>query len=544
MHIHRQTPIIAVDVQATLHSTHLSLVLTRFLACRYRHDKAIAFRNFRGKRQNTGTVAPREDSFEDIDLLISATRLERPRYIWRDSDLQTSKRNQAGRASQHVPAFTALMWLFRIISSAIFLLSIILSIPIAFDVGGRECGLAFSLSLFYFYFFYSTLKLATPANSRVRWALVQCIGISQWILLPGLLIWSMNRFAVDANASGDWVARTFDGKRAQDGSVKEWVFGSGGLLEMLTVGTWDKVLRYSTPLFQLAEGFCSLLVIQAAGQITRWLVNRQRSDTWMIGLLVLSASILSSSVYFLWRITNFPEIGNVDALLIGATITCAIFLCAWGIGSGRGNPVESSLLFAYVVLCIYQIFTDYMPTSEPPPPPEQPEFPPFPPIIMASYTTLVYLLSTLPSAVHSGFTFLYAAFQTITPSVLISLAYRIFVFYSATRIIPAVRDSGARALSEEPSLEDSDGAGKILGLLSWFSPSILIAVYTSLLMQHFSTTSAEGNVAEWWMMQGGDSGGNIWRWVNVIATMALYAFELYLGKEDVDDTLTSHWKTD
>lgn len=206
--------------------------------------------------------------------------------------------------------------------------------------------------------------------------------------------------------------------------------------------------------------------------------------------------------------------------------------------------MESSLLFAYVVLCIYQIFTDYLPTSEPPPPPEQPEFPPFPPIIMASYTTLVYLLSTLPSAVHSGFTFLYAAFQTITPSVLISLAYRIFVFYSATRIIPAVRDSGARALSEEPSLEDSDGAGKILGLLSWFSPSILIAVYTSLLMQHFSTTSAEGNVAEWWMMQGGDSGGNIWRWVNVIATMALYAFELYLGKEDVDDTLTSHWKTD
>jgi ICE2 len=41
-------------------------------------------------------------------------------------------------------------------------------------------------------------------------------------------------------------------------------------------------LRYSTPFFQLAEGFCSLLVIQAAGQITRWLVNRRRSDTWVV----------------------------------------------------------------------------------------------------------------------------------------------------------------------------------------------------------------------------------------------------------------------
>lgn len=269
------------------------------------------------------------------------------------------------------------------------------------------------------------------------------------------------------------------------------------------------------------------------------------ADILQIGLLVLSASIISSSVYFLWRITNFPEIGNVDATLIGVTITCAVFLCAWGIGSGRGNPVESSLLFAYVVLCIYQIFTDYMPSaSEPPAPPAQPEFPPLPPIIMASYSTLVYMLSTLPSAVHSGFTFLYAAFQTITPSVIISLAYRIFVFYAATRIIPAVRESGARALSQEPSLDDSDGAGKILGLLSWFSPSILVAVYTSLLMQHFSTTSAEGNGTEWWTMQGGDAGGNVWRWINVAATMALYALELYLGKEDVDGSLTGHWKTD
>ncbi|KIN06548.1 hypothetical protein OIDMADRAFT_155808 [Oidiodendron maius Zn] len=437
------------------------------------------------------------------------------------------------------------MWFFRVLSSAIFLLSIILSIPIAFDVGGRQCGLAYSVSLFGLYIFYSSVKLTTPEDSRIRWGIMQVMGMSQWVLLPGLLIWSMNRFAVDANSSGDWVARTFDKKRAGDSSVTEWIFGSGGLLELLTIGTWDKVLRYSTPFFQLAEGFCSLLVIQAAGQITRWLVNRGRSDTWVIGLLVLSASIISSSVYFLWRITNFPQISNVDASLIGATITCAIFLCAWGIGSGRGNPVESSLLFAYVVLCIYQIFTDYLPTSatELPLPPAQPEFPPFPPIIMASYSTIMYVLSSLPTAVHSALTFFYAAFQTITPSIIISLAYRIFVFYAATRIIPAVRESGARALSQEPSLEDSDGAGKILGFLSWFSPSILIAVYTSLLMQHFSTTSGEGNGAEWWAMQGGDSGGNIWRWINVAATMALYALELYLGKED-DGSLTGHWKTD
>lgn len=438
------------------------------------------------------------------------------------------------------------MWLFRVLSSVTFLFSIILSIPIAFDVGGRECGLAYSLSLFYFYVGVSILKLATPERSRLRWFLGLVVSWSQWIILPSLLIWSMNRYAVDAQSSGDWVTKTFDWKRAPDQQVSAWILGHGGLVEMFTIRTWDVLLRYSTPLFQLAEGFCSLLVIQAAGQITRWLVNRGRSDAWMIGLLVLSASIISSSVYFLWRITTFPEIDNVDAILIGVAVTCAVFLCAWGIGSGRGNPVESSLLFAYVVLCIYQIFTDYLSTApdETASAPAQPDFPPFPPIIMASYSTLMYVLSTLPSAVHSSFTFVWAAFQTITTSVIISLAYRILVFYAATRIIPAVQDSGARALSQEPRLDDEDGAGKFLGLLSWFSPSIIIAVYTSLLMQHFSTTSSEDLAAQWWMIRGGSGGSNAWRWLNLSATMSLYALELYLGKEDMESSLTGHWKTE
>jgi hypothetical protein len=236
----------------------------------------------------------------------------------------------------------------------------------------------------------------------------------------------------------------------------------------------------------------------------------------------------------------------VDATLIGITITCAVFLCAWGIGSGKGNPVESSLLFAYIVLCIYQIFTDYRPSNplEPMPLPSEADFPPLPPIIMASYTTLLHALSTLPSMIHAAYNFVMAALSTITPSVIISLAYRLFVLYASTRIIPAVRESGARALSQEPSLEDTDGAGQLLGLLSWFSPSILIAVYTSLLMQHFATTNGDGVQGEWWTSQGGDVGGNFWRWINVAGTMALYALELYLGKEDMDGGVTGHWKSD
>ena len=175
------------------------------------------------------------------------------------------------------------MWILRIFSSVIFLTSIILSIPLAFDVGGRACGLAFSLLLSSFYFYYSLLRLATPLQSRYRHALVVAIGWTQWLTLPALLIWSLNRFSVDDGDSSDWVERTFSGRRAAESSVREWILGPDGLIESVTVGSWDRLLRWSTPVFQLCEGFCSLLVIQSAGQVTRWLVNRSgRSDSWMV----------------------------------------------------------------------------------------------------------------------------------------------------------------------------------------------------------------------------------------------------------------------
>ncbi|KJZ73879.1 hypothetical protein HIM_06772 [Hirsutella minnesotensis 3608] len=431
-------------------------------------------------------------------------------------------------------------WLFSIILGSVFLFSIVLSIPVAFDVGGRDSGLAYSLALFNYYLFYSAVRIAVSGKSRLGWTVSTLLRLSQWIVIPTLMIWALGQFAVDAGST-NWVERTLGGVfRSKSTTWTEWVFGKDGVLETVMLGTWDNVLKYSGPMFQLLEGFCTLLVIQAAGQITRWLVNRGRSDTWVIVLLAFSGSVIASAVYFLWRIAQFPQISNMDASLIGVTVTTAVFLCAYGIGSGRGSPVESSLLFAYAVLCIYQIFTDYLPSdgtgqADDDQSTSQPEIPPLPPIIMASYSTLLHILGSLPSAIHSSLTLLYAAFQTITPSVIISLAYRLFVFYSATRIIPSVRDLGARALMQEPDFEESETANKVLGFLSWFSPSILVAVYTSLLLQHFSTSDGPDG----WTLRGGDVGGGSWRWINVGLTMFMYGVELYLGSDEQD-----HWKVD
>lgn len=173
-------------------------------------------------------------------------------------------------------------WIFSVLFSSIFLLSIVLSIPVAFDVGGRDSGLAYSLSLFFYYFFYSTIKIATPEGSRVRWTVSNLLRVSQWIIVPTLLIWSLGQFAVDAGST-NWVERTLGGMlQSKSTSWTEWVFGKDGVLETVMLGGWDNLLRYSGPVFQLLEGFCTLLVIQAAGQITRWLVNRGRSDTWLV----------------------------------------------------------------------------------------------------------------------------------------------------------------------------------------------------------------------------------------------------------------------
>lgn len=173
-------------------------------------------------------------------------------------------------------------WPLSVLLSSVFLLSIVLSIPVAFDVGGRDSGLAYSLSLFLYYFFYSTISFATAGHSRAGAGISAILRLSQLIVIPSLLIWSLGQFAVDAGST-NWVERTFGGIfQSKSTSWTEWVFGKDGVIETVMLGTWDGTLQYSGPFFQLVEGFCTLLVIQAAGQVTRWLVNSGRSDSWLV----------------------------------------------------------------------------------------------------------------------------------------------------------------------------------------------------------------------------------------------------------------------
>lgn len=159
---------------------------------------------------------------------------------------------------------------------------IILLIPLAFDVGGRDCGLTYSLSLTIFYFLLSTTRMITPNSPcwrgmRMR-VLVSITGVVQHlVIIPGLLIYALNKFS-DNEGSG--------GKSAGYVHDESW---NPSWVDKLSIVPWDNFLTFSTPVFQLCEGFCSLLVIQAVGQISRWLVNRNKSDSWMVTIYSLAS---------------------------------------------------------------------------------------------------------------------------------------------------------------------------------------------------------------------------------------------------------------
>jgi len=83
--------------------------------------------------------------------------------------------------------------------------------------------------------------------------------------------------------------------------------------------------------------------------------------------------------------------------------------------------------------------------------------PSLPPMIIRTYNTFIALLySILPTTIHNTLNLAYTAItHTLTPSILTSLLYRIFVLYAATRIIPAVRGV-SQELTSEPDFDSPE----------------------------------------------------------------------------------------
>lgn len=480
--------------------------------------------------------------------------------------------------------------LVRAIFSTIYLILIILTIPLAFDVGGIECGLAYSLTTFLLYFVSTTVRLVTRRAKYFRW--ISLLYYTQHILMPSLLTLFLSYYS----ATGDSADTA------------------------LPIKIWRFILVNATFIFTILEGFCSLLLIQAIGQTINWLTV-YKSDSWVIVSLIASGSIITAALSFLYRIYVFPfKIDMISASLLGSLLTTTVGIGLFGILSGKGSIIESSLLFAYIVRCIYEAFPilsenaslalaslfkqatiDF-----------QNEVPKLPSQILSPILHLVpFLASNLPGSFKTIWEFLIMAIQKLTVPLLLNLAYRIGVFYAATKIIPSLyynssyptgspprtpprspartpslnrsREPSSASLATSieqvilPSVTDellshdhfkepatpirsrknsfrlrpphNQPPSAIIRLIYAYSPCLIIAVYTHLMMLYKGELGTE--LVIWGFWHSAEESHIVvhpwqfWNWINMTTTLVLYAMELFSeGSSGNNSTLTSHWKVE
>lgn len=516
---------------------------------------------------------------------------------------------------------SSLLYCVQCLFAALYVALIIVTIPLAFDVGGHDCGLAYTFTLSIFYVAMSTIRFMFRKTSLAP--LGWLIYYSQHIIIPSLLIVHLSLFS-DNQLHPMWIS---------------------------LLNPWQVFLSHATPLFTTLEGFCTLLVIQSKGQAVRRAIRR--SDTWLLIQLVLSGLVLTGSLFVLHRVYTFPAaIEIASATLIGVVLTTAVFLGLYGIVSRRGTAIESSLIFAYVVYYLYVTYSDFqsanslsslLPAWLIPPSPSTILLPPtsvvsaeptnsnsgpgwqlpffkpasaklgslvsaagsmahvvastttsssssshvppaayaytqlyFPPNVVTGYVNFLSMIAErIPEGFVTIYKFLAAVSSTVTPSVAITLAYRLFVFHMATRIIPRLKeqqlhphyavpvdhasDTPPPASPTSPPKRRISKSKPVLFVISSYAPCILIAVYTHLLIQHSALFGGDADAhvaspaASLWSRDilaiikeliWGTSiqTWKFWGWVNIFSTLALYALELAYGDNQALDQ--THYKND
>ncbi|KAI9604954.1 hypothetical protein H4Q26_002924 [Puccinia striiformis f. sp. tritici PST-130] len=282
-------------------------------------------------------------------------------------------------------------------------LQILLYLPLALDIAGKECFLALSASLALYYSALSTLYLIFR---NTRFAFVSKVfGLLQNLVIPTFLLIWLNIYSTDESKIGNPIL--------------------GNNLVGPILSFWEVFLTWSTPVFVLLEGISTLLCIQSVGQISRYIVEA-KNESYSFVFLVLSAAVYVGSAYFLFDSYAYAARESLSATLIGVSTTSVVFLSGIAISNRKGNVVETSLMMAYLSYNIYWLSSEKLDPVSFFSSFKSEAVPPLPPMILRS--------ATLP--------------------VFINLLYRVVALYGASRIVVAIKraNSGfayARRLSDE-----------------------------------------------------------------------------------------------
>lgn len=440
----------------------------------------------------------------------------------------------------------------RIAYGSVYQAVLLLAIPLAFDVGGEGCGVSFTMLLTIWYAMVATVRIVLR-GTRLR-ALGSSLYYLSILVLPSLLLLHLSYYPH---------------------MIENPIYQK-------LVNPWKMLLVYATGPFALLEGFCTLVTIQVVSRLARNL--GRRSDVVSIWQLFFASVLISLDLFFLARIYTMPSVvGALTATLIGVAITACVSLSIYGIMTKKSNATEISLLFSYIVYVIYLTFTDFQssdaplslfpfssdavtPVCEPaglfPSPPSiasmlsqiglggsQPapvrqsqhlfdqNLPALPPVLIDSYTGFMTAVAELtPTALRTLFEFVQVLVSTITPSVVVSLVVRLAAFFLALRIIPYIRDPN----HQRPRWRYNP----VMFLIYSYSPCIVIAVYTHLLLQHFGgivhvpknaeTMPFSAVFSTWNVWYNSRLSWQFWGWVNVFTTLTIYGLELLHGNNDFE----------
>ncbi|CBQ67452.1 conserved hypothetical protein [Sporisorium reilianum SRZ2] len=260
---------------------------------------------------------------------------------------------------------------------------------------------------------------------------------------------------------------------------------------------WHTLLRISSPFFSLLEGVASLLVIQSLASTSRWIIasslatpspRYQRasspatpsargaawmsntfimrslasigfgaSEVWQIFFLLVSATIYVTAAFALYvSFDGATKDRPGTAAAIATSVTSTLWLTAIAFAIRKGNVIETSLMFAYVVFNIYQLGPSL-------------SFTPDPISLIRSFKANTHgrvFVDKLPRSLQAPLTskilqaaggfveviahwlgqsvdFIHAADAALPKSVIVSLIYRLMVLYAASRILPMLKGSVA-----------------------------------------------------------------------------------------------------
>ncbi|ODV86871.1 hypothetical protein CANARDRAFT_6441 [[Candida] arabinofermentans NRRL YB-2248] len=414
----------------------------------------------------------------------------------------------------------------RIILSTVYLTYIILTIPLSFQIGGINCGLSYSITILLIYFSLTTLRICNYHRYRL---ITSFLYYLQHLFLPSLLslfltIYTTNEEYTIINKDSVFYKVWYDG----------------------IIIIWKFFLMNSTPLFTILEGFCSLLSIQAIGQFSKIIITKKKSDLFLILNLIVSSCILSCCFYFISKIyiSNIDlQISLISASLFGSCFTLLLLILIFGIYFNKASTLECSLICLYIIKCCYELIPKLSENN----------FQMLFDFIFNEFKNLdLYKFEKSTSFINDERFFILKSFESLwnflkisinnlTLSILIQLAYRIMVFFAATKIIPILNNN-----NNNQTTKTTTSDSHFIKLIYLYSPCIIIAVYTNLMIQYIDDIDNENYLLNLIKLKTNFNLLNIinpwkfWNWINIFTTLILYFLELLSHNPD-DNSIANHW---